>query len=78
MSGTQILGVVFIIASLIIGFIGFINVMDLAQVSGNQMAQAAIELSGMSMNSLWIKYGGMSAGSIVLLIVGINLAKKKD
>lgn len=77
MSGKQIVGIILIIAGLLVGGLGLVNVLDLVGVdSNNPILKMGLAMGGTSMESLWAKYGGMLAGGILILFVGIALAKK--
>ncbi|XOB63039.1 hypothetical protein ACMC56_04345 [Campylobacterota bacterium DY0563] len=76
MTGKQIGGIILIIAGLLVGFVGLINVLDLIGAQGNKMIEMGLQMSGTSMTSLWIKYGVITVVGVVLLIVGIVFARK--
>lgn len=76
MTGKQIGGIILIIAGLLVGFVGLINVLDLIGAQGNKMIEMGLQMSGTSMTSLWIKYGVITAVGVILLIVGIVFARK--
>jgi len=77
MSGKQIAGIILLLVGLGVSFIGGANVMDLISVGNNPLVRMGLEAQGMSLGGLWMKYGGMTAVGIVMLIVGINFAKKQ-
>jgi len=77
MSGKQIVGIILLLAGLGMSFIGGSNVMDLVSVGNNPLVQLGLQAQGMSLSGLWMKYGGMTAVGIVMLIVGINFVKKQ-
>ena len=76
MTGKQITGVILLLVGLLVGFIGLMNVLDLISAQGNKMVALALQMQGMSMGGLWIKFGGMTVVGIVMLIIGIKFAKK--
>jgi hypothetical protein len=76
MNGKQISGIILIIAGLLVGFIGLMNVLDLIGAQGNKMIEMGLQMSGTSMTALWIKFGGMTVVGIILLILGVKFSKK--
>ncbi len=78
MNEKQIGAIILIIAGLIIGGYGLVNVIELSSLNlDNPLIKMSIAMSGTSISALWMKFGGMLAVGVLVMVGGIIMLKKQ-
>ncbi len=79
MSSKQIVGVILLIAGLIMGFIGGVNLMDIAsfESSSAPAVQLGLAFAGVNIDNLKAKYGVLLFLGMVFLVIGVIMAGKE-
>jgi len=73
----KIVGIIIIIIGLIVSFLGVTKVIELNKLdTSNPYVNVALKMQGLSLESLWLQYGGMSLIGLTMVIVGFIMLKK--